>query len=105
MLKTIIQQSLDTGKVPSGWKTADVVAIFEQGDKHPAANYRPIFLTCVSCKVVEHIIFRAIMDDVDFHKILNHFQHGFRTDHSYETRLCFVFIRFPTQTELNKCIE
>ena len=87
MLKTIFQKSLDTGKVPSVWKTADVVAIFKKGDKHAASNYRPVSLTSVSCKVLEHIIFRAIMDHVDFHKILNHFQHGFRTGHSCETQL------------------
>ena len=87
MLKTIFQQSLDTGKVPSVWKTADVVAIFKKGDKHAASNYRPVSLTSVSCKVLEHIIFRAIMDHVDFHKIINHIQHRFRTGHSCETQL------------------
>ena len=83
MLKTIFQQSLDTGKVPSVWKTADVVAIFKKGDKHAASSYRTVSLT----KVLEHIIIRAIMDHVDFHNILNHFQYGFRTGHSCETQL------------------
>ena len=31
--------------------------------------------------------FYILMDHVDFHKILNHFQHGFRTGHSWETQL------------------
>ena len=41
--------------------------------------------TCVSCK--EHIVFRATMDHVDFHKIVVFFQHGFRSKHSCETQL------------------
>ena len=43
--------------------------------------------TCVSCKVLDHIVFKAIMDHVDFHKILVFFQHGFRSKHSCETQL------------------
>ena len=52
-----------------------------------ASNYRPVSLTCVSCKVLEHVVFRAIMDHVDLYKILVHFQHGFRSEHSCETQL------------------
>ena len=32
-------------------------------------------------------MFRAIMDHADAHKILKHFQHGFRSQHSCETQL------------------
>ena len=53
----------------------------------PSSNYRPVSLTSVSCKVLEHIVFRAIMDHVDLHKILKNFQHGFRAQHSCETQL------------------
>ena len=87
MLQAIYQQSLDTGNVPSIWKQANVAAIFKKGDKHLASNYRPVSLTCVSCKVLEHIVFRAMMDHVDLHKILVHYQHGFRSKHSCETQL------------------
>ena len=87
ILQVIFQQSLDTGKVPDQWKTANVSGIFKKGDKYAAANYRPVSLTCVSCKLLEHILFRAIMDRVDHHKILKFFQHGFRAKHSCETQL------------------
>ena len=64
-----------------------MAAIFKKGDRHLASNYRPVSLTSVSCKVLEHIIFRSIMDHVDVHKILKFFQHGFRANHSCETQL------------------
>ena len=87
ILQVIFQQSLDTGKVPDGWKLADVVAIYKKGDKNTASNYRPVSLTSITCKTLEHIVFTSIMDHVDKNKILNHFQHGFRKQHSCETQL------------------
>ena len=81
ILQVIFQQSLDTGMVPADWKRANVAAIYKKGDKNLASNYRPVSLTSVSCKVLEHIVFRAIMDHVDLHKILKNFQHGFRAQH------------------------
>jgi len=38
------------------WKSATVVPIFKKGSRTDPANYRPISLTCVCCKVFEHII-------------------------------------------------
>ena len=87
ILQVIFQQSLDTGMVPADWKRANVAAIYKKGDKNLASNYRPVSLTSVSCKVLEHIVFRAIMDHVDLYKILKNFQHGFRAQHSCETQL------------------
>ena len=62
-----------------GWgnhyQTANVGRINKWGDKHVAASYRPVFLTCDSCRLLEHKIydFCAIMDHVDWHNILKLF--------------------------------
>ena len=87
ILQLIYQQSLDTGVVPDDWKMANVAAIFKKGDRQIASNYRPVSLTCVSCKILEHIVFHSIMNHVDWHQILVFFQHGFRALHSCETQL------------------
>ena len=87
ILQVIFQQSLDTGKVPEGWKVADVVAIYKKGDRNTPSNYRPVSLTRISCKTLEHIVFSSIMEHLDHHGILNNFQHGFRKQHSCETQL------------------
>ena len=52
----IFQKSLTSGKVPSDWKHANVCPIYKKGDKHNAINYRPVSLTCILCKLCEHII-------------------------------------------------
>ncbi len=66
---------------------ADVAPIFQKGSKNIAVNYRPISLTCVSCKPFEHIITKHIRNHLDEHNILSNFQHGFRYLHSCETQL------------------
>ena len=57
MYAFLFQQSIDQGTVPEDWKTANYVApIFKKGDRGLASNYRSVSLTCISCKVLEHII-------------------------------------------------
>ena len=49
-LTDIFQQSINTGSIPDQWKTANIIPIFKKGDKTKASNYRPVSLTCISCK-------------------------------------------------------
>ena len=51
------------------------------------ANYRPVSLTCLICKTMEHVIYCQIMNHLDSHHIQVEFQHGFRSNHSHETQL------------------
>jgi hypothetical protein len=87
VLQVIFQQTLETGTVPTDWTKADVVPIFKKGDKSKPENYRPVSLTCVTSKLLEHIVHTQIMKHLDNHHILVNFQHGFRRNHSCETQL------------------
>ena len=68
-------------------------------NKTNPANYRPVSLTYIACKSMEHIVFSQIMKLLDNHKILVEFQHRFRSDHSCETQL------LNTVEDLSRCIE
>ena len=83
----LLQKSINTGSEPKDWQCANIVAIFKKGLKTEPANYRPVSLTCVTCKVLEYIIYKQIMDHLEGSHILVLFQHGFRKRHSYETQL------------------
>jgi hypothetical protein len=56
ILATIFQQSIDTGSVPDDWREANVTPIFKKGSNSTPANYRPVSLTSISCKILEHIV-------------------------------------------------
>ena len=87
ILTFIFNTSLETGEVPSDWRNANVVPIYKKGSRYNASNYRPISLTCICCKILEHVIATAIMKHSDINNILSPFQHGFRRNRSCETQL------------------
>ena len=86
-LTHIFQKSLDSGAIPDDWREAAIVPIFKKGDGHQASNYRPVSLTSVSCKVLEHVIHSQIMDHYYRLGILTDKQHGFRSRRSCESQL------------------
>ena len=86
-LQYLYTQSLESGGLPDDWLKANITPVFKKGSKHLPENYRPISLTSVPCKILEHIIFHDIMSHLDFHNILVKFQHGFRRRLSCETQL------------------
>ena len=86
-LKIIFDQSLQTGKLPDDWVEANVAPVFKKGGRHSPANYRPISLTCVCAKLLEHIICKQIMSHFSENKMLTPVQHGFRSKHSCESQL------------------
>ena len=87
ILTLIFQTSIETGDVPSDWRNANVSPVFKKGERYRAENYRPISLTCICCKLIEHIITSHIMNHADRHQILYPLQHGFRSKRSCETQL------------------
>ena len=56
ILTLIFNLSLETGVVPLDWRRADVVPVYKKGSKSKACNYRPISLTCIASKLLEHIL-------------------------------------------------
>ena len=81
------EKSLETGQLPKDWTTARVCPLFKRGDKCDPTNYRPISLTCILCKVMEHIIASNLARHLNGNDILYGLQHGFREKRSCETQL------------------
>ena len=105
ILTNIFTTSLATGTTPSLWRTANIVAIFKKGSKMSTENYRPVSLTSVVCKVLEHIIHRHIMNHCDQHNLLRSHQHGFRQNHSCESQLILSMEDIYRQHDKNKQVD
>ena len=60
ILTFIVNQSHQQGCLPTDWLTANVFALHKKGSKTNPENYRPISLTSVCCKILEHIIYSAV---------------------------------------------
>ena len=69
MLTHLFQQSLTLGDIPSQWKMAYVTLIYKSGKKSDPQNYRPVSLTSIICKVMEHILVSHIMQHLEEHDI------------------------------------
>ena len=87
ILTDIYRQSLSTRVLPNIWKTAYVSPIFKKGAVCEAENYRPVNLTCIPCKILEHIICSHLRRHLDIHGALSPLNHGFRKHHSCDTQL------------------
>ena len=88
-LTPIFQMSVDTGVLPFQWKTANVTPIHKKGPKEEVSNYRPISLTSIPCKMLEHIVLHYLNKSLD--NVLYNRQHGFRKGLGCETQLCATY--------------
>lgn len=107
-LRDIFQLSLDSGQLPADWRKANVSCAFKKGDKHQAENYRPISLTSVCCKVLEHIVCSNLLAYFDKHQVLTDLNHGFRAGFSCETQLVTtlhdMFSSFDSNTQVDLAV-
>ena len=88
-LVLIFSASINQRKIPDDWKHAIITPVYKGGNKNRTnpENYRPISLTSVTCKLMEHIIHSHIMKHLDRDQTLSNARHCFRKFHSCETQL------------------
>ena len=101
-LTCIFQSSLSSGVVPADWRSAYVTPLFKKGEQYNPANYRPVSLTCIACKLLEHVVVSSVMQHFESHGILIDNQHGFRRGRSCETQLLEFVEELMTNLEEGK---
>ena len=105
VLTDFFQQSLDESRVPDDWKQQHVHPIFKKGSKSDPANYRPVALTCLLSKMLEHIIASSIHSHLDSYSFLAAVQHGFRKYRSCETQLTTVITDLVNWMNKKKIVD
>lgn len=64
--------------------------MYRKDDKSSTNNYRHISLTCISCKIMEHVLCSHLSNHLEINNILTPRQHCFRKEFSTETQLISV---------------
>ena len=100
-LSFIFQASLQQCTVPLDWKRANIVPLFKKGDRSTPSNYRPVSLTCICSKLLEHIVYSHIHAHLTKYNVLCDQQHGFRQRRSCETQLLLTVNDFTENLNKN----
>ena len=86
-LARLLDISMNNGNLPADWKRAIVVPVHKGDDRSLVTNYnRPVSLTSVVCKQMEHVIVSHLRQVWDKNDWLYEGQHGFRPGYSCEIR-------------------
>ncbi|BHF64546.1 hypothetical protein SprV_0200755100 [Sparganum proliferum] len=82
ILSVLFELPMRTGKLPPQWKTANLVALHNCGSRMAVSSFRPISLTCLSCKTMEALVGNVIQQFREENDILQDLQHRFRRGRS-----------------------
>ncbi|GFY33652.1 putative RNA-directed DNA polymerase from transposon BS [Trichonephila clavipes] len=79
----ICNLSWKTGKLPRQWKSAIVIPIHKLSKNAGlTTSYRPISLTCITCKLMECMVLRRLTHHLHTNNLIPSEQFAFRKDHS-----------------------
>ncbi|BHF67333.1 hypothetical protein SprV_0301035900 [Sparganum proliferum] len=86
-LSFLCQKLFDGGILPTDWKTAHITPLSKSSSRALAANYRPVSLTSICCKVMEKTIKKELVAYLEINNLLPNAQYGFRRGRSCVTNL------------------
>ena len=86
----LFNNSLAVGELPKEWKQGRISAIFQKGNRKKAGNYRPVSLTSIICKCMEHCVKDHIVTHVTRNKLFSMQQFGFIKGRSTVVKLLNV---------------
>ena len=73
-----------------------------KGEKYYPSNYRPILLTCLLCKILEHIVASSLAKHFTEQDIFYEMQHGFREKRSCEMQLKMLIDELSKNMQMGK---
>ena len=81
-LALMFDSFMSVGRIPDEWRRAVVTPIYKGGLAADVSNYRPISLTCVTCKIMEKVIIRRMLCYLYKHCLISKEQYGFLSGRS-----------------------
>lgn len=102
ILQSIFQQPLSTGVVPQDWKVGKIIPVPpKKGIFSSPSSYRPVSLTCICCKLMEHIIHSHVANFLLSVDYFHSNQHGFQKGLSCERQLALFIIDISSAIDVN----
>lgn len=89
-LVRLLEITINNNAIPGDWKKANVIPIYKGGNRSVVGNYRPVSLTSVVCKLMEHAIAGYLRHVWETSGWLYEGQHGFRPGYSCESQIVTV---------------
>ena len=89
-LARFLDIAMNYNAIPGDWKKAFVIPIYKGGDRPVVGNYRPVILTSVVCKQMEHVIAGYLREVWEMSEWLYEGQGGFRSGYSCESQVVAV---------------
>ena len=83
----------------------NVTPIFKKGARHSPANYRPVSLTSVCCKMLEAIIKDEVVSHLERFKLIRPSQHGFMRGRSCASNLLSFLDRITAAVDSGKAAD
>ena len=90
LLQKFFKKCMSSSKIRDAWRLGHIMPIFKKGKKSDPANYRPVGLISVLCKVMESLVRQAVMAHLDRNSLLSEHQHGFMAGRTCSTQLLEV---------------
>jgi hypothetical protein len=89
-LARLLDITINNGTLPCDWRRATVVPVYKSGGRSLVTNYRPVSLTSIGSKQMEHVIASYLRQVWDKNDWLYEGQHGFKSGHSCESQVITV---------------
>lgn len=88
----LFNKSLFLSEIPSQWRFSIVAPLLKKSPKTSVCNYRPVSLTSSFCKVLEQILKKIILKQLDRNRILSNLQFGFLKGRSTSSQLLLYLV-------------
>ena len=85
LLAHVINLSIATGVVLSGFKIGLITPVYKSGPKNNKDNYRPIIILPVCSKIFEQCICKQLTDFLESNNLLSNHQFSFRSNRNTES--------------------
>ena len=105
LLQQIYRKSLDEGEVPRQWKDAEIVPIHKGGSKAVMANFRPVALTSIVCKIMEKIVCSVMLAFLTNNNLITKQQHGFVRGRSCQTNILLCLEKWTELVDNGKSVD